>query len=220
MDGSISHGIQLVCFDIGRVLLRICDDWPHACRVAGVTVPARLAERSKATPPAASALIHRYDTGEIDLETFAREIAPLSGLTPRDVVRLQEHYLLGAYAGVAELIDKLGRAGLRTACLSNTSDLHWRMMHDRRSPHYLPLERMDHCFASHLVKLRKPAEAIYAHVEKQAGVAPQSIVFFDDVEENVEGARRRGWRGCRIDPQPDDPLPQVREFLTSLGVHF
>src|SRR5689334_17425757 len=119
----MSHGVQLVCFDIGRVLLRICDDWPHACRVAGVTVPAGLGERSKATPPAASALIHKYDTGEIDLETFAREIAPLSDLEPRDIVRLQEHYLLGAYPGVDELIDDLRRAGLRTGCLSNTSDL-------------------------------------------------------------------------------------------------
>jgi len=134
------------------------------------------------------------------------------------VIRLQECYLRGTYPGIDGLLDELSSAGIRTACLSNTSDLHWQMMLAPAGPNALPLGRLDYRFASHLVRLRKPDAAIYAHVERETGVAPRNIVFFDDVEENVDAARRRGWRVCRIDPAPDDPIPQVRRFLKTLGV--
>jgi FMN phosphatase YigB (HAD superfamily) len=211
----VAHGIQLVCFDIGRVLLRICDNWQHACRIAGIEIPANA---GNGPPPQLDDLIRRYDTGHIDLKGFAREIEGLGAFTAQDVIRLQSCYLLGAYPGVDKLLDELSRAGVRTACLSNTSDHHWQMMHDRTGPHYLPLDRLDYRFASHLVQLRKPDDAIYAHVERETGVAGKAIVFVDDVEENVQAARRRGWRTCHIDPRPDDPLPQVRSYLRSQGL--
>jgi putative hydrolase of the HAD superfamily len=211
-----SHGVELVVFDIGRVLLRICDDWKHACRIAGVEMPAGLG--TGPPPPQFDDLARQYDTGRIDLETFAERVAVIGGFDADDVIRAQSCYLLGAYPGVPGLLDDLARAGARTACLSNTSDHHWRMMQDRSGPNYLPLDRLDHRFASHLVRMRKPDAEIYAHVERETGVAPGAIVFFDDVEENVAAARRRGWRGHRIDPAPDDPLPQVRAFLRGQGL--
>ena len=212
---AVSHGIELVCFDIGRVLLRICDNWQHACRLAGVAPPA-----AGAVPPPAEMdrVVHDYDTGAINLETFAARMERLSGVPAADVIRLQSCYLLGAYPGVGDLLDGLARAGVRTACLSNTADQHWRMMQDPSSPHSLPLERLDHRFASHLVGMRKPDDRIYAHVERETGAAGGEIVFFDDVEENVAAAVRRGWRAHRIDPAPDDPLPQVCGFLRRQGV--
>ena len=83
---------------------------------------------------------------------------------------------------------------------------------------YFPYEKLTHAFASHDLRLRKPDDAIYAHVERVTGVAGGRIVFFDDVEENIEGAGRRGWQACWIDPSPDDPLTQIRRFLRSRGV--
>jgi putative hydrolase of the HAD superfamily len=155
----------------------------------------------------------RYDTGHLDLDAFARAVSPHIGMPPEDVVRLQACYLLGVYPGVTELLDEIARAGVRTACLSNTSDQHWRMMNDPASPAHLPLDRLDYRFASHLLRLRKPDEAIYAHVERVTETPGDRIVFFDDIPANVEAARRRGWHAYRIDPAPDDPLPQVRRHL-------
>ena len=31
--------IELVCFDMGRVLIRLCNNWREACGVAGITIP-------------------------------------------------------------------------------------------------------------------------------------------------------------------------------------
>ncbi|MFS8114482.1 HAD-IA family hydrolase [Rhizobium jaguaris] len=41
---------------------------------------------------------------------------------------------------------------------------------------------------------RKPAEAFYALATDKAEASPGDIVFIDDVEENIESARRFGWQ--------------------------
>jgi hypothetical protein len=74
--------VQLVLFDLGRVLIRLCDDWKHACRVAGVPLRADLPEPDEQTIARAQAIVERYDTGQIDGQTFAREVAPLQTSPP------------------------------------------------------------------------------------------------------------------------------------------
>jgi putative hydrolase of the HAD superfamily len=209
--------VRLVVFDLGRVLIRICDGFAHACEVAEVQVPGGLNEIDEATSRRIDEVVARIDTGKIDLDTFARELAPLRGMQPADIVRIQNIYLRGPYPGAVELIDELNAAGVATACLSNTSDSHWRMMTDPADPNYLPLERLAHRFASHLVGMRKPDAGIYEYVERSTGVAAASIVFFDDLEANIAAAVRRGWRGhqVRIDA---DPIAQVREHLRAARV--
>lgn len=90
-------------------------------------------------------------------------------------------------------------------------------MLDRGGSNYLPLDRLTYRFASHLVGAVKPDDAIYAHVERVTGVAPGSIVFFDDLEANVAAAARRGWRAhqVRVDA---DPIAQVRLHLRDHGI--
>src|SRR5947207_7297525 len=92
---------RLVVFDLGRVLVRICDSWDHACECAGIARSGAPA-LDDAAREAATEWIGRYDSGEIDLDTFARAIAPFRGLRPEDVVCIHEVYLRGAYDGAAE----------------------------------------------------------------------------------------------------------------------
>ena len=210
-----SH-IRLVVFDLGRVLVRICDGWRHACEVAGVRVPTR------GPDPASMAALHdlvcRFEVADMSPADFCRAAAPVLGLEERDVVATWNAYTLGTYPGAAELLDQLKAAGMTTACLSNTNATHWRLMQDPARHSHFPFDRLTHAFASHLLRLRKPDDAIYTHVERATGVAGESIVFFDDIAENVEAGRRRGWHAYRIDPSPDNPLPQVRSRLRDHGV--
>jgi putative hydrolase of the HAD superfamily len=208
---------QLVIFDLGRVLIRICDGWSHACEVASVAVPGGVSELDEVTTRRVDDVVGQLDTGRIDLDTFARELAPLRGMRPEDVIRIQQIYLRGPYPGAAQLIDDLSAAGVGTACLSNTSDSHWRMMTNPADPNFLPLDRLTHRFASHLLGVRKPHDAIYEHVERTAGVSPDSIVFFDDLEANVTAAVRRGWRGHVIRTDAD-PIAQARSHLRACGL--
>ena len=213
---SASRDVELVVFDLGRVLIRICDGWRHACDVAGVkNAPA--ADPSPEAAAALNAAVCAAEVGDVDLHDFARTSARHLGVSPDDVVALSNAYLLGPYPGAAALLEDLRAAGVRTACLSNTNANHWRLMTDPSSPNFMPFEKLDYRFASHLVRMRKPENRIYAHVEEQTGVTPGRIVFFDDVDENVDAARRRGWNAhpIRIDT---DPIVQAREVLAGHGL--
>lgn len=212
----MAHEVGLVVFDLGRVLVRICRDWRHACEVAGLPPPPE--ERVDANRPRVHDAVCRVEVGDITGQQFCEELAPVFGVSVEDMAEVMRKFTRGPYPGAAELLDELSAAGVPTACLSNTNEPHWRLMGNPDSHTYFPFHKLTHAFASHLVRLRKPDDAIYAHVERATGVAAGKIVFFDDVEENIEGARRRGWRACHIDPRPDDPLPQVRAFLNQQGL--
>lgn len=201
---------RLVVFDLGQVLIRVCDGWPDACARVGVSI-------DRAEPDATIAakmieIVHRWDSGSIDLEQFAHEIAPLHDISPADVIRVHDGYLLGPFPGAVELVDELNARGLKTACLSNTNAGHWDLMNTPGAANFLPLDRMTYRFASHLIGCCKPDARIYQHVEAQTGFAGSQIMFFDDRAENVQAARQRGWRAhvIKID---GDPISQVRAHL-------
>jgi putative hydrolase of the HAD superfamily len=61
--------------------------------------------------------------------------------------------------------------------------------------------------------LRKPEAAAYDHVVKAIGVPASRIVFFDDVAENIEGARARGLAAVHV-RSPDD----IARALAALGI--
>lgn len=210
------HPIELVVFDLGRVLIRICDGWAHACAVAGVAPPA--AELSPRRQAALHDAVCASEVGDLDLAGFAAAAAPQLGIPADAVVALSDAYLLGPYPGASELLDDLRAAGVRTACLSNTNANHWRLMTDPSSPNVMPLDKLDFRFASHLVRMRKPEDRIYAHVERETGVAGGGgILFFDDLEPNIVAAARRGWRGHLVGIDAD-PITQARARLRAEGV--
>jgi putative hydrolase of the HAD superfamily len=131
---------------------------------------------------------------------------------------MSDKFLYRAFAGGAELVEELNARGVATACLSNTNASHWRIMNDPAEEAHFPLHRLTHRFASHLVRARKPDPAIYEHVERETGIAPPAIVFFDDVVENIEAAIKRGWKARRVDPKSENPIPMIRSELCCLRV--
>lgn len=202
--------LKLVVFDLGRVLVRICDDWRQACTYAGVPLPG---EMDPAQGLRIREFVLRQEVGSLAFSTFAQEAAPLMGLSPAQIRAFSEAYIRGPFPGSVELVDELSAAGVATACLSNTNDHHWELMSTPGHPSFFPLHKLRHRFASHLVGARKPDEAIYAHVERATGLPAEAILFFDDVIDNVEAAKKRGWNAERVDPAPDEPIQQMRQTL-------
>lgn len=204
---------RVIVFDLGGVVVRICRTWEEACERAGVPVrdmarfrePAFAAERKRLT------LLHQ--TGRIACAEYFDAIARQSGglYTPDEVRRVHDIWIIEDYPRIADLICGLGP---RTACLSNTNDSHWRMML-RGRPEYAPSEAvaaLRHHLVSHELAAAKPGEEIYTLAEQRLEATPDSIVFFDDTEENVAAARARGWNAHLIDPLAD-PAEQIREVL-------
>lgn len=206
---------RLVVFDLGRVLVRICDGWRHAFAVAGVPLPngdidaavkARLLEG-----------VCRIEVGDGDVDAFCREAAAQVGIPCEHMTAMWRGYTLGPFPGAGELIADLAAAGVTTACMSNTNAEHWRVLTDPADPQGDVVNRLDHQFASHLVRARKPDERIYAHVERETGAAPSSIIFFDDLPENLPPAQARGWTTHLVE-RCDNPIPAIRAHLRRDGV--
>ena len=129
-----------------------------------------------------------------------------------EIARVDAAWLLGEYPGTADLIHELHAADIDTACLSNTSHDHWGPLRA-----YANVGALRHQHASHLLGLVKPDEAIYRRFESLVGREPGDIVFFDDLPENVEAARRFGWDAIAVD-HTGDTAAQIRAALSHRGV--
>lgn len=206
--------IQLICFDLGGVWLRLSDGWQGALRRSGID-PAGLSDDFHESPTFRE-VNHCFERGQIEEEEYTRRIASITGLTPDDVMAVLLAWLVEPYPGIDTLLDQLDACGIATACLSNTNTAHWRAV-TTPGPVQLPLHRLHHCFASPFVGHRKPDAGIYRYVQEQAGVPGRSILFFDDAPENIQAAASHGWSAQRVEPN-GDPIAQATEVLRSLEI--
>jgi putative hydrolase of the HAD superfamily len=111
--------------------------------------------------------------------------------------------------GIAPLLARAAKR-LPLYAFSNTNGSH--VAHFSRV--YAPLlGHFREMFLSSTIGLRKPDAAAYDHVVKAIGVPASRIVFFDDLAENIEGARGRGLIAVHV-TSPDD----VADALAALGI--
>jgi FMN phosphatase YigB (HAD superfamily) len=80
------------------------------------------------------------------------------------------------------------------------------------APKFPTPSKPKHIHASHLLGLAKPDAAIFHEFARRTGFAPASIIFFDDLADNVNAARAAGWQSHLIDHNAD-PAAQMRAHL-------
>jgi putative hydrolase of the HAD superfamily len=90
--------------------------------------------------------------------------------------------VLEARAAVAEV----RRAGITCVLATNQDTLREATMR----PIYAPL--MDHCYFSSAIGLAKPDEAFFAYIAEDLGLPTADLLFLDDSQANVAGARAAG----------------------------
>ena len=207
--------VRLVCFDLGHVLIDVCRDWGHAAELAGVSLPAHPFDG--ATRAAITEAIHASEIGRIDQQTFCERVGEAAGLAPDAVHQISTCFLRTMYPGIEALLDTLDDRGIALACLSNTNQHHWSLMHDETSASRLPIHLLAYRWASHELGLSKPDAAIYHRCQSECGIDAAGILFFDNLSANVESARACGWRSELI-AMDGDPAPQLRAHLQAYGV--
>lgn len=195
-------------FDLGRVVFDIDFNQALACWAghAGCEA-AQLASRFSSRDE----IYRRHEKGEIsDAEFFAALRASL-GIELSDAQFLEgwNAIFAGEMPGIAPLLARAAKR-LPLYAFSNTNNAHVE---------YFPviyagvLGHFREMFLSSSIGLRKPDAAAYDHVVKAIGVPAERIVFFDDLAENVEGARARGLTAVHV-RSPDE----VAQALAALGI--
>jgi FMN phosphatase YigB (HAD superfamily) len=216
---------RVVCFDLGGVLVRICRSWDEAC--SRVRLPYRSPEllTTEASRRRRWSAVDRYHRGALEAAEYYAELSrAIDGIYSVAEVELIHHaWTLEEYPGVRELVTGLNHTpGVVTACLSNTNGAHWaRLVNEDGRAEYPTVLALQHHLASHLLRCAKPDPDIYAHAQQAFGAfgvhAPEQVVFFDDLPENVKAAHAHGWTAFQVDPL-GDTASQMRAHLASVGV--
>ena len=126
--------------------------------------------------------------------SFAEAVAELSAQYP-DRAHLIEAYwrrwpemIAGAMDDSVAILGELKAGGLRLYALSNWSAETWPHARDR----FDFLAWFDGLVISGLEGVKKPVPEIYDRLLERFQVRAEGALFIDDVEANVEAARRRG----------------------------
>ena len=193
-------------------MAEISHTWEDAARCAGVACK-NLGDGNTrlSTFPG----FDQYQAGRISLAEYLNELAEYVGCDPKDALTVHNGILVEEYPGIADLVKEIHELKLGTGCLSNTNEPHWEVL--ALNGQYPSIHSLDMKMASHLVGINKPSHEIFQTYSSTFGLAPESIVFFDDYLVNVEGALACGWNARWIDSTLDTPT-QMREHLRDLGV--
>ena len=203
----IPNSADALLFDLGRIVLdidfnKVVASWAgHAgCE------PSHLVGRF--SPDEAW---RRHERGEISDAAFFESLRASLGI---DITNMQflegwNAIFAGEMPGIAAM---LARAGTRLPlyAFSNTNGAH--VEHFSRA-YADVLGHFREIYLSSTIGLRKPDSAAYDHVVKAIGAPAGRIVFFDDLAENIEGARARGLSAVHVTSTDD-----VSEALAALGI--
>jgi putative hydrolase of the HAD superfamily len=101
----------------------------------------------------------------------------------------------------------LQQAGIKTGILSNIGDA----MEAGIRARFPWLDEFAHHTFSHRLGIAKPDLAIYRHAAEGLGVAPGSVLFIDDREENIAAAQEAGMVALQYSTH-EHFLEQMREL--------
>jgi putative hydrolase of the HAD superfamily len=195
-------------FDLGRVVIDIDFDKVLACWAghAGCK-PADLSNAAFSQ----SETFRRHETGHAGDAEFFTALRTTLGIALSDEQLLEgwNRIFAGEMPGINALLARAAKR-LPLYAFSNTNRPH--VAHFSK-PYADVLGHFREIFLSCAIGLRKPDAAAYDHVIKAIGVPAQRIVFFDDLAENIEGARKQGLTAVHV-TSPND----VADALTALGL--
>ena len=136
----------------------------------------------------------RLKRGRLSPEDFADQVIADFGLPVRRGRFLEEMtgWSVTLFPGAVELVGQIPPQYVR-ATLCNTNIIHWKyLMRDEG------LTRVFPHFASHLIGKIKPDGEAFQHVTEALQCEPEEVLFLDDNDMNIVGARSIGMHGVRV----------------------
>ena len=159
-----------------------------------------------------SETVRDFESGRCTSEEFGSKLVDDLELpfSAHELLERFRSWPKGLFPEAMDLLTELNRQdGLIVGALSNSNPLHWYEQRDA--------EKIRSLFArpylSFEMQLIKPDAAIYEFVAADLGLEPDQILYFDDNQINVDGARAAGWR-AEVTNGPSD----CRRYLAAVGL--
>jgi len=174
--------VKAILLDIGNVLLKI--NWDKPLTHANIPVEKIKEFYSIGHWP----IFHDYEKGHISREEFRTKLNSKFkiNLTQSEFEKTWCACFDGEVDGVASLLNDIGKK-IPLYTLSNTNELHFDFFKD-----FALFRPFKDLLASHTFHCRKPDELIYKKAINHLKVKAEEILFIDDLEENLETARKLG----------------------------
>jgi len=184
--------INALLFDLGGVVIDIDFDrvflsWAVASGVPQETIAARFSF---------DLAYLAHERGEIEASAYFDSLRNSLGINISD-----EQFAAGwnaVFVGEMPNIRSVIEQAAKTCPLylfSNTNQIHKQYWSEKYCETLRPFREL---FASSELKQRKPSTEAFHAVARRIGVAPSQIAFFDDLAENVEGARVAGLNAFHV----------------------
>jgi FMN phosphatase YigB (HAD superfamily) len=163
-------------------------------------------------------LFERYETGHLGTADFIGGLcrAGHPALTPERAIAAWNAIFLSLPRERLDLLLRLRRR-YGVYMLSNINELHeqWITAYLDREYGIRDFETryFDRVYYSHRIGLRKPDPASFRFVLDDAGLRPEECLFIDDLEENVQAARRLGIVGM-VHPPGADLAERLKPLFT------
>jgi putative hydrolase of the HAD superfamily len=198
--------IKAIIFDLGKVIIpfdfqRGYEALAGLCSYSAEEIPRRIG---------ATNLVRRFEMGQVKPHDFVRQICGILDIN----VSYEEFCTLWSSIFLPEtLIPESLVSGLRDRyrllLLSNTNAIHFSMIQEN----YPIIRHFDERVLSYEVGEMKPAPKIYHEAISRARCRPEEIFFIDDIDTNVEAARREGIEAVQF-----HSLTQLHDELRHRGI--
>jgi putative hydrolase of the HAD superfamily len=205
---NASDHIQALLFDLGGVLIeidfeRVFRHWARHSRLTAAAIRERFE---------VDTAFQRHERGEIDGAAYfdhLRRLLLLEG-SDAEIAAGWNAVFVGPIEPTLALIRRV-RERLPCFCFTNTNPTH-QASWSQAFPELGSL--FEEIFVSSELGMRKPEPLAFETVAAGMGIPPARILFFDDLAQNVEGARSAGMRAVLV-RSPED----VREGLVRSRHH-
>jgi len=171
---------------MGRVLVDI--DFDAFPRLLGIDMK----HVDRTDEQAVQHLAREYELGRLETDQFFKELDRVfKGKYGREELETAWNAIIvKENSAIVPLVDAI-QAMYETAVLSNTSSVHFE-----KSCQVAPLlQKFSRRYLSYQMGVAKPDPAVYRHVIKDLSADPASLLFIDDVVENINAAVRCGMNG-------------------------
>lgn len=198
-----SAPIKAIVFDLGKVLVDF--DWNLAVKRI---VPFTSLNEDEIIPKVAETdFVKQFEEGQIDADDFAMSIIDIL----KADISIEEFSKFWAEIFIRrpemeDLFVKV-RKKYPVGILSDTSSIHWNYITE-----LIPvISQPDALVLSYEIGSHKPDPRNYNQVIQDLGFDAEEIIFVDDLEENVEGAKKAGMQAFQF-----TTIPEVKKKIIKI----